>query len=458
MASQLVSLTIIALVAFMSPYIASLIPNRPIPETVFLIFAGAILGPYGFGFINTHGPSLEFLSELGLAFLFLMAGYEIDGKKLTGSIGKHACISWLASLAIALCLGFLIPHQVEGVGPFSLAIAMTTTAFGTLAPILRDRGLTNTKTGEVVSIYGAIGEILPIFAMALLLSSRAKITTVIIFMAFIAICIFVLLLPHAAKQAGSKIVKFLYDNAETGSQAPVRLTVLMLVFLVTISALFRLDVVLGAFAAGFILRSVLPDGDELLETKLEGIAFGFLVPVFFVVSGANVDLSAITRNPQVLLIFMLSLFLVRTIPVFVSLRLSPHTRDMNFGQQISSAIYCTMGLPLIVAITSIAVAADKMTSEIASVLVGAGALTVLIVPIITALTIRISAGKPLAAAREIVHNPKDIGDILHKHGSDMRKAHHELYTYCDLAKREGLHVSACEWLARKDDMREDDLS
>ena len=88
MASQFITLSIIAIVAFVSPYIASLIPGRPIPETVFLVFAGAFLGPFGLGVISPHGSSLDFLSELGLAFLFLIAGYEIDVKQLTGQIGR----------------------------------------------------------------------------------------------------------------------------------------------------------------------------------------------------------------------------------------------------------------------------------------------------------------------------------------------------------------------------------
>lgn len=60
----------------------------------------------------------------------------------------------------------------------------------------------------------------------------------------------------------------------------MRLTTFLLIFLVTISALFELDAVLGAFAAGFILRYIIPDGSKSLEMKLEGVGYGFLIPVF----------------------------------------------------------------------------------------------------------------------------------------------------------------------------------
>ena len=55
----------------------------------------------------------------------------------------------------------------------------------------------------------------------------------------------------------------------------MRVTVLLLVALVTLSALFNLDAVLGAFAAGFVLRYIIPEGNNSLEHKLDGIAFGF---------------------------------------------------------------------------------------------------------------------------------------------------------------------------------------
>ena len=72
----------------------------------------------------------------------------------------------------------------------------------------------------------------------------------------------------------------------------------LLIFLVTISALFELDAVLGAFAAGFILRYIIPDGSKSLEMKLEGVGYGFLIPVFFVVSGAAINVRAWQAGPR----------------------------------------------------------------------------------------------------------------------------------------------------------------
>ncbi len=100
MALEFTSLAVIALVAFVCPIIARLVPGKLVPETVFLLIAGALLGPHLVGVIQTT-EAIDLLSELGLAFLFLLAGYEIDPKTLTGSQGKRGLVTWVVSIVLA---------------------------------------------------------------------------------------------------------------------------------------------------------------------------------------------------------------------------------------------------------------------------------------------------------------------------------------------------------------------
>ena len=93
-----VSLAIIALVAFASPFIASAIPGKPVPETVFLLVFGAVLGPHMLGIIHVDAE-VSLVSELGLAFLFLLAGFEIDPKNITGIEGRYGMATWSSRLA-----------------------------------------------------------------------------------------------------------------------------------------------------------------------------------------------------------------------------------------------------------------------------------------------------------------------------------------------------------------------
>ena len=77
----------IMLVAAFCPIVTQMIPGKVVPQTVLLLLAGALMGPH-MGQVIDVDQSIELLSELGLAFLFLLAGYEIDPKELTGHQGK----------------------------------------------------------------------------------------------------------------------------------------------------------------------------------------------------------------------------------------------------------------------------------------------------------------------------------------------------------------------------------
>ena len=286
MAIDLVSLALISLVSVACPIIAGLIPGKPIPETVLLLLAGALLGPHGLGAIQST-DAINLLSDLGLAFLFLLAGYEISPKSLTGTEGKRGAVTWAVTFAIAFVVVAIWPtlsaFELDGL---AVVIALTTTAMGTLLPILQERGILGTRMGNEIIAYGTWGELLPIIAMALLLSTRATWQTVVILLAVAAAAV-----PKIAERIGGYVHRFIVANANTNSQMVIRAVNLLLIGLTAISAVFDLDIVLGAFAAGFILRYLIPKGDQTMEMKHNAIAYGFLVPLFFVVSGAKVDAS-----------------------------------------------------------------------------------------------------------------------------------------------------------------------
>lgn len=415
MTVDLISLAIIALVAAACPIVAKLIPNKLVPETVFLLIAGALLGPNMAGAVVLT-DSVGLLSDLGLAFLFLLAGYEINPKSLTGGQGKRGLATWAVSFAIAFAfMQFTPANSGNHFEVIAMAIVLTTTALGTLMPILKERELTGTRVGESILAYGTWGELCPVLAMAVLLSSRAEWKTVLILLAFVAIAVVVAVVPAKAKKAGHKLFHFLTANAEGTSQTMMRMVVLLLVGLVALSAVFDLDIVLGAFAAGFVLRYIIPEGDHGLEKKLDGVAYGFLIPIFFVVSGAKIDLMAVFQQPALLVGFIFMLLLIRAVPIFVALSTGKDTRDISTHNRLTIALYCTTALPIIVAVTSVAVSANAMSQETASVLVAAGAITVFLMPLLGTLTYRVADAKPIEAVKEIGRNPRDIGDILREH-------------------------------------------
>jgi Kef-type K+ transport system membrane component KefB len=380
------SLFWIALIAAIAPIVAGLIPRRLVPEVVLLLVAGAVVGPFALN-IAADSEAIGILRELGLGMLFLLAGYEIDRQELSGRGGRRALYTWLFCLALAFTVVALLGMRNVISAEAAVAIAMTSTALGTLLPILKDNKLLDTRLGKTVLNHGAVGELGPVVAMAVLLSARGAVLSLIVLAVFALIAIVVAVLPGKLIHEGSWTHRLVRAGADTTAQTTVRLTVLLLVSLGVLSAVFSLDVILGAFAAGFILRRLMPEGDERLEIKLDGIAFGFLIPIFFITSGMAIDVSAVAASPGILIAFLILILIVvvRGVPVFFVTKFEKVEPPFTTRESAQVALYGATGLPMIVAVTGAAVDAHQMSSDNASILVAAGAITVLLLPMLATL-------------------------------------------------------------------------
>lgn len=378
MEDTFLSLWWISLAGVAAPLVAHLVPRRLVPEVVILLGLGTLLGPHVLDLAETDN-AVQLLHELGLAMLFLLAGFEIELGELTGRAGRRALGTWVTSLLFAL--GVVVLLDVSDVVDYevAVAIAVTSTALGTLLPVLKDNRLLATRVGASVMRHGAYGELGPIVAMAVLLGARGPGLSLAILAAFALVAVVVALPSLRIRQGTWSLLQLVRAGAETTGQTPVRLTMLLLITLVTVAEVFHLDIVLGAFAAGFILRAALPEGDARLETRLEGIAFGLLVPLFFVTSGMTIDPAAIAAKPRAFVAAVLLILVARGAVVFLGQRTD--RRDPMAGRPSASVgLFAATGLPIIVAVTSVSVAAGQMSTENASILVAAGAMTVLLCP------------------------------------------------------------------------------
>jgi Kef-type K+ transport system membrane component KefB len=156
--------------------------------------------------------------------------------------------------------------------------------------------------------------------------------------------------------------------------------------LVFLAGEFGFDIVLGAFAAGLVIGLVTKGEEaEELRVKFEGIGFGFLIPIFFVVTGMKFDLDALFSSVGTVLrlpLFLALFVVVRGLPVFVLYRKAIPPSD-----RLPLAFYSATALPVVVAITTVGLETDRMKPENAAALVGAAMASVLIFPL-AALSLR----------------------------------------------------------------------
>ncbi|MEV8215220.1 cation:proton antiporter [Leifsonia sp. NPDC077715] len=355
-----------------------------IPLVVFEIVLGLIIGPSVLGWVH-ETDELTALANFGLAFLFFMAGNEIDFAAIGARRLRKASLLWVVSLAAGVLFAALIAGDaVRGV---YVGIALTSTALGTLMPVLRDAGELRTPFGRAVTAVGAVGEFGPLLAISLFLSGRRPLAAALVLIGFAVIAGGAIWFASRGGHRGFHAL--VRATLHTSGQFAVRFVVLIIAALVGLSIALGLDMLLGAFAAGVLIRILLagaePADAHQIESKLEAVAFGVVVPIFFINTGIGFDLKALLGDPRALLllpIFLVLLIVVRGIPASFSAPPGSPPRD-----RASLTLFAATGLPIIVAVTQIGVRDHEIPAGTATALVGAGMLSVLIFPLV-ALTMR----------------------------------------------------------------------
>ncbi len=358
-------------------------PKLVLPVVVVELLLGIAIGPQGLD-IARIDPTTDFLGDLGLGMLFFFAGYEIDFERIRGRPLRLGAIAWVLSLVLAYGLGGVLAAGGVVLSYLYTGSAMATTAIGTLIPILKDAGELKTRFGTFLLAGGAMGEFGPILLITLILSGANPLHEALILIGFVVAAVFTALLAVRSAWKGWPLLE---RTLETSSQLAVRLAVVLVFGLAALAADLGLDLLLGGFVAGMITRLAVRDREvSVLESKLTAVGYGLLIPFFFITSGMNFDLDALTSSASAALkmLMFIGLFLVvRGVPALLLYRDAiPALRD-----RIALAFYFGTQLPLVVAITTIAVEQDKMLSSTAAGLVGAAIISTLVFPLV-ALRIR----------------------------------------------------------------------
>jgi Kef-type K+ transport system membrane component KefB len=371
------SFFVIVTIAAVAAVTVAAVPSRFAPPVVVVeLLLGIVVGPEVLDLAGTDS-FIQFFSNLGLGMLFFFAGYEIDFERIRGRPLKLGAWGWLLSIALAYGIGGALAAAGIVLSFLYTGSAMATTAIGTLIPILRDNGELKTKFGTYLLAAGGIGEFGPILLVTLVLSTTNPLHESVILIAFVALALAMALVSVKLAWRGWPALERTF---ETSSQLAVRITVVLVFGLVLLASKLGLDVLLGGFVAGMIVRLALK-GHELkvFESKLTAVGFGFFVPFFFITSGIEFDLGALGSVTALLKLAMFfCLFLVvRGAPAMLLYRNVLQTR-----QRAALAFYSATELPLVVAITTIAIETGHMKTSTAAGLVGAAMLSTLVFPFV----------------------------------------------------------------------------
>src|SRR5436190_5821388 len=394
------SVAVIAAVALVAPLAIGFLGIR-LPAIVVEILLGIVIGPQVLGWASNDEP-VQVLSLIGLAFLLLLAGLEIDFDRLRGRLLRITGLAYLVSFGIALVVSYALRAGDLVRSPLLIAIILSATGLGIILPILKDAHQTATPFGQVIVAGASIAEVGPIVLLSLFFSGKSgglggKLVLLIAF------ALFVLAIGVAivGAERSMRVSQLLVKLQDTTAEIRVRGAFLLLTLFVVLASKFGLEAILGAFLAGATLKLV--DRDEgmthaFFHKKLEAVGFGVFIPFFFVSTGIKLDVASLFHSSSALMrvpLFLAALLLVRGLPAFLYRPLAERTGQLVAGGLLQAT---SLSIPVVAGQIGVDLGLIRPTNYVA--LVAAGLPSVIGFPLVSVTLLR-GREEPAAAPEPI---------------------------------------------------------
>jgi len=373
------NLFFVALIAFCAPTLVGFVPRLRIPSVVVMIAAGIVCGSSGVSLIQLDGP-VQILALLGLAFLLFLAGLEIDVRRLRGNLLRVALAGYALTLALGGVAGMLFGVLDWVRSPLLLAVTLSATSLGLIVPVLSDADQAESHTGLSVIAASSVAEFGSVLLLSLLFSTSGgtvgeRIARPLVFAAVVAAVTVAVFAARRSVRLGGVFLRL----QDTTAELRVRAAVALLIGFVVLAQRVGLETILGAFMAGVIVAALDPDTTThpRFRAKLEGIGYGFVVPVFFITSGLQLELHQLLASPLALLrvpVFLVALLLVRGMPAVLYLK------AIGVRASLAAALLQATSLPVIVTAAQIGLVLGALLPVNAAALICAGVLSTLIFP------------------------------------------------------------------------------
>ncbi|KGN01153.1 sodium:proton antiporter [Clostridium novyi A str. 4570] len=343
------SMLILSIFAFITPIIINSFKKFKIPFVVGEIFIGIIIGKSFLNLVN-EDIWIGFLSHLGLAYLLFLSGLEIDFDKLRAGNNKKQLVKRLlmsfGMFGISLVVSFVLSFSLRHFGIINnvsfLAFLFSASAPGLIVPFLKEKNLLNTEYGQTLLIYTLICEFICLLALPIISST---INSGLTYKNFLFIILFIVaFLIFKIIQKFSHILDLstaTFRNLHIG----VRAAFALILLLVTLSNKIGAEIILGSFLAGFIFTLILDKGREDLMHELDILGYGFLIPIYFIMVGVNLDISSVFADPKSLLkipLFLLIIFIIKIVPFLLM------SYSFGFNKALSGGLILSAQLSLFI--------------------------------------------------------------------------------------------------------------
>jgi Kef-type K+ transport system membrane component KefB len=317
------NLAAVAAVAFVAPLVLGLAPALRVPSVLLEIGAGVALGPSVLGWVEADA-AVNVLALIGVGFLLLLAGLEIEVDRLRGAVLRLALTGFAVSFGIAVVVGYGLDAVGVVGAPFLVAVILSATSLAVVLPLLKDTGLAGSPFGQMVIAAASIADVATVIMLSLFFSEETA--GVGVRLALFALFGLVCVGAGIAIAVGARVPSLsaaLLRLQDTTAQIRVRGAFVLLMVFSILAQRFGLEAILGTFLAGMLLK--LADRDDAMthshfHEKLTEAGFGFFIPVFFVASGLRLDAGALVSDSSTLLhvpVLVVALYVIRGLPALL---------------------------------------------------------------------------------------------------------------------------------------------
>ncbi len=364
-----------------------------VPSVIVEIVMGVIIGPFVLGLVTGEELSLNFLSYTGFLFLIFLSGLALDIEKIVSSFPKGrlraidiisntflvALIIYMGSLGLSGVLVYTFPI-FPGIDKMFMIILLPSVALSIIVPIIKNDGELVRKYGQIILIEGAIATIMTILLIAVYAGFYRN--NGFKFELFLFLIIFVLF--FIAYKVGTVLIKItlfqklLYKLEHAASQIRIRGSIAVLLLFVVVASAINTEPVLGAFFAGTLLSIFFTKERSALLFKLDGMSYGFFIPIFFIMVGVQLDLNSLKdfgSSAGFIFSLLAAFYLTQLIPTTIMVKL------FGWKRSIASGLLLTSRLGLTIATAQIGMALGLITPAINAGIVVASILTSILSPL-----------------------------------------------------------------------------
>lgn len=382
--ASITSLVIVIMIAFITPILLHRLKMNYIPVVVAEIIMGLIIGKSGLNIVH-EDAWLGTLSTLGFLFLMFLSGLEIDFTAFSGSKKKGkesekkepntfvaASIVFVGIFIASLGLSyiFVLAGFIENV--LLMTLIISTISLGVVVPTLKDAHLMKTNIGQIILLVAVIADLVTMILLAVFVSlyDGGEGNTWLLLVLFAA-GVGLYFIGRTFKNR-----KFIATLSTGTTQIGTRAVFALIILLVAISETVGAENILGAFLAGVLVSLLAPD-QEMVH-KLDSFGYGFLIPIFFVMVGVELDIWSLFSDEKLLLLIpllLIALFLSKIIPVFVL------KRWYDNKTVLASGFLLTSTLSLVIAAATIGERMEMITPQMSGTLILVAVISSVLSPI-----------------------------------------------------------------------------